>query len=163
MSHTDRSPVNPLVNLFVATVILVIAISVLMVAFGFHGGSGLFPRFIGWIFVLLAGADFLLQMKRFVNLRKKGVITTSHDNPEANANLIKEIKGILWVSVLLVGIYLAGFLITLPVYLFSFMRFSGHRSIQQSAIISVGSTAFVYVLFVLLLDYKLYPGILFGA
>ncbi len=163
MSHTDKPPVNLLVSLLVATLMLVMAISVLVVAFGFHGGSGLFPRFIGWIFVGLAGLEFLLQLKGFMHARKMGVTTMSHENPDAKANLFKEIKGLLWIVALLVGIYLIGFMITLPVYLFSFMRFSGRRSIQQSAIISVGSTAFVYVSFVVLLDYRLYPGILFGA
>jgi hypothetical protein len=163
MSHSDKSPLKPVTGLIVAAVMLLLAVAVLVLAYGFEGGSGLFPRFIGWIFVVLAGSEVLLNLQRMLAAKQKPQIDNIEEPQGARAVLVKEIKGILWVGVLLVGIYLAGILITLPVYLFSFIRFSGKRTIQQSAIIAVCSTAFVYLLFVVLLDYKLYPGILFGA
>ena len=163
MSHSDKSPLSPLIGLIVATLMLVLAAAVLSMAYGFEGGSGLFPRFIGWIFVVLAGSEVILQLKALLAQKQAGFTDNADVRQESRANLIKEMKGLLWLAVLLVGIYLVGIMITLPVYLFSFMRLSGNRSVQQSAIIALCSTAFVYSLFVLLLDYKLYPGIIFGA
>ena len=161
MSHTEKS-INPKAALVVSAVILAIAISVLVTAYGFHGGSGLFPRFVGWIFVGLAGAEFLLQLKLMLRAAKPAE-TDASDKASSRANLIKEVKGVLWMGSFVVGVYLAGFLITIPVYLFTFMRFSGHRSIKESAGLAIGSTAFIWLLFTELLDYKLFPGILFGA
>ena len=163
MSHGDKDMVNPIAGLVVAGLMLLMAVSVLVVAQGFSGGSGLFPRFIGWIFVGLAGAELLLQLKGFLITGKKQPVASNQDDSDAKLKLVKEIKGLLWLVVLLAGVYVAGFMVTLPVYLFTFMRFSGNRSIKESTLISVGSTAFVDLLFVVLLDYKLYPGILLGA
>jgi hypothetical protein len=154
---------SPVTGLIVAALMLLLAVAVLVMAYGFEGGSGLFPRFIGWIFVVLAGSEVLLHLKRLLAARHTTHSVSKDEHLEARTRLIKEMKGLLWVGVLLVGIYLVGIMITLPVYLFSFMRFSGNRTVRESAIISVCSTAFVYLLFVVLLDYKLYPGILFGA
>lgn len=162
MSHADKPAVNPLAALFVAFVILSTAIAVLVTAYGYHGGSGLFPRFIGWIFVGLAGVELLFQVKSVVAGGKRSAVTDA-DKAASRANFIKEVKGVIWIGAFLVGLYFVGFLITIPVYLFSFMRFSGHRSIQQSMALAIGSTAFIYLLFTELLDYKLYAGSLFGA
>ena len=152
-----------MIGLGVAALRLLLASAVLLMAYGFEGGSGLFPRFIGWIFVVLAGSEVILQLKALLAQKSAGLTDDANLRQLSRANLIKEMKGLLWLVVLLIGIYLVGIMITLPVYLFSFMRLSGNRSVQQSAIIAFCSTAFVYLLFVLLLDYKLYPGIFFGA
>lgn len=152
-----------MIGLIVAALMLLLAAAVLSMAYGFEGGSGLFPRFIGWIFVVLAASEFIVQIKALLAQKQAGFSDDADLRQQSRTNLIKEMKGLLWLVVLLIGIYLVGIMITLPLYLFSFMRLSGNRSIQQSAIISICSTLFVYLLFVLLLDYKLYPGIIFGA
>lgn len=162
MSHGDKPVINPLSAVAVALAMLATAIAVLVTAYGFHGGSGLFPRFIGWIFVGLAGGEFLLQLKAFTSARK---VPSAHDPDKtaARARFLKEVNGVLWIAALLAGVYLAGFLIAVPVYQFTFMRFAGRRSLIQSAALAIGSTIFIYLLFTGLLNYKLYPGILFGA
>ena len=65
MSHSDTPTASQLVLLFVAALMLAIAVTVLVMAFDFEGGSGLFPRLIGWIFVGLTSAELILQIQRY--------------------------------------------------------------------------------------------------
>ena len=50
----------------VALLILVMAVSVLISAHGYSGGSGIFPRFIGWVFLTLILLELGLQIKTFI-------------------------------------------------------------------------------------------------
>jgi hypothetical protein len=47
--------------------------------------------------------------------------------------------------------------------MFTFLRLSAGRSFKQCAIMSIAATVFVYVLFIQLLQYRLFQGMLFGA
>ena len=149
-------------GLIVAILILIMAISVLVTAYEYSGGSGIFPRFIGWIFVGLTLTECLIQLKILFSPGNTGTITA--DNPAiAKEKVLKEIKGILWVGIFLVSVYLTGFLVGIPLYIFAFLRLSAGRPLKQCIIMSVAATIFVYILFIELLQYRLYPGLFFGA
>jgi hypothetical protein len=63
----------------------------------------------------------------------------------------------------LIALYLIGFLLGTLVYVFAFLRLSGKRSLISSLLVAAAATGFIYLLFVVLLQYKLYPGLLLGA
>ncbi len=163
MSHSDTPTASQLVLLFVAALMLAIAVTVLVMAFDFEGGSGLFPRLIGWIFVGLTSAELILQIQRYrhslTTLQPAEVSTSSL---EKKALLHKEIIGISWLGAIVLGIYLVGFEVTAPVFLFAFIR-TGGNSLKKTATITFCLSAVLYLLFVVLLGHKLYTGILFGA
>ena len=59
---------NNRTSLAVAILLLIMAIAVLVTAYDFRGGSGIFPRFIGWIFVGLTFTECLIQLKVVLSL-----------------------------------------------------------------------------------------------
>ncbi len=163
MSHSDTPTASQLVLLFVAALMLAIAVTVLVMAFDFEGGSGLFPRLIGWIFVGLTSAELILQIQRYrhsLTTLQSAAVTAS--SPEQKALFHKEVIGMSWLGAIVLGIYLVGFEVTAPVFLFSFIR-TGGNSLKKTAIITFCLSAVLYLLFVVLLGHKLYTGILFGA
>jgi hypothetical protein len=143
----------------VALLILVMAVSVLITAHGYSGGSGIFPRFIGWVFLALISLELVFQIKGFV---KRPASSADHANTAGSdrAIVLKEIQGFLWIGFFLLLLYLGGFLISIPVYMFAFLRFSAKRTMKDCVLMSVGSTLFVYLLFIQLMEYRLYSGIL---
>jgi hypothetical protein len=152
-------------GLIVATLLLIRSILVLVTAYTFSNASGLFPRFIGWIFVGLTSIEFFLQLKM-------QVVKTHGEDRERDAeqrahgekkDILKEIRGFTWLSLLLVLLYLFGFLISVPVYILAFLRIAAERPWKDSIIISASATLFVYLVFVVLLEYRLFAGIVFGA
>jgi hypothetical protein len=64
-----------------------------------------------------------------------------------------------WMVGLTIGIYIVGFMVMVPVYVFSSMYFQGKKSVKKCAYGAVSTTVFVWVMFEFLLKYELYRGI----
>jgi hypothetical protein len=71
-----------------------------------------------------------------------------------------EIVAYSWLLVLLGGLLLFGFLISIPLYVLFYLRFQAQLNWLKSALYGVGTWIFVYLLFVRLFEIRLYPGIL---
>jgi hypothetical protein len=151
---------NNRTSLAVAILLLIMAIAVLVTAYDFRGGSGIFPRFIGWIFVGLTFTECLIQLKVVLS---PSASSAFNESTLVKNKIIKEFQGVFWIVFFLILLYLTGFLIGIPLYIFSFLRLSAKRTYKQSIIMSVTATILVYVLFIQLLQYRLFQGILFGA
>lgn len=143
--------------LIVAVTILLFAIAMLVAAYDFPGGSGVFPRFAGWIFVGLSSVEVFLRGKQW--LADKKIEAGGWVNPM----VIKELIGFAWIGFFLLLIYLAGFLIGIPLYLLVFLRFSAGRSWKECLLLSGGATLSIYLLFIELLEYRLYSGIFMAS
>lgn len=149
-----------LIGLLLATV----AVVVLATAHTYSPSSGLFPKFIGWIFLGLALIEVSVQMKSFFALRRRPAPDAVSDHAAGiGRDVLRELKGFLWLGSLLAVLYLAGFLVAIPLFIFAFLRISGGKSMLECSLVSVLATAIIYLLFVRLLDYRLYSGILLGA
>jgi len=144
-------------GLAIAVFLAVLAGAVLAAAYGYSRSSGLFPIFVGWIFLALVLLEAALQLRLILR-------GGAEERPEfGETGGLADFGGFLWLGLLLVAVYLAGFLIATPVFMFAFLRLSARRPLAQSLLAALSAIAFVYVLFVWLLHYRLYPGALFGA
>lgn len=143
-------------SLIVAVIILLFAIAMLVAAYDFPGGSGVFPRFAGWIFVALSSVEVFLRGKQWLADKKREA------GDWVNPMVIKELTGFAWIGFFLLLIYLAGFLVGIPVYLLVFLRYSAGRSWKECLLLSGGATLAIYLLFIELLEYRLYSGIFMG-
>lgn len=76
------------------------------------------------------------------------------------AELGLELIAYLWLSVLLGGLLLFGFLLSVPAYIALYLRFQARLSWLKSAIYGAGTWLFVYGLFVRLFEIPLYSGLL---
>jgi len=160
-SNTELGKVSNKSAFIVALLLLLMAVSVLYTAYSYSGGSGIFPRFIGWVFVGLVLLEIAVQLKGL--FKPLAPISADSQAPADNVIVLKEIRGFLWIGLFLLVLYLVGFLISIPLYLFAFLRFSANRSLKESLIMSVSSTLFVYVLFIQVMEYRLYSGVLLGG
>lgn len=147
--------------LAVALVLAGVAVVVLATAYTYSRSSGLFPVFTGWIFLVLT----LLEVGVQVNVLRNPVSVSPHstgDIGEASADL-RSYGGFAWLGMFLAAIYLVGFLAAIPVFVFAFVRFSAQQAWLRSALVALLATAFVYCIFVWLLEYRLFSGTLHGG
>lgn len=149
-------------GIFIALLLALIAGAALATAYTYGRASGFFPKFIGWIFISLVLIELLMQLKSFF-VTERNITTDTTQSIDKRSNVLREIKGFLWLGSLLTTLYLVGFLVTTPLYIFSFLRISAGKSIRECSIVTILGTAFVYVVFVLLLEYRLFAGTLFAA
>ncbi len=154
------NPISHRTGLIVALLILIIAVFALVTAYEYRGGSGIFPRFIGWVFVGLTFTECLIQLKSLMASGMNNLFTISFNKPDDK--VLKEIRGILWIGFVLVSLYLGGFLVGIPIYIFAFLRLSSGRSYKHAILLSAGATGFIYLLFIEILQYRLYQGLIFS-
>lgn len=147
---------NDLFELIIALLLLSIAVGMLATAHTYSQSSGFFPKFIGWIFVMLALIEVLRQLMSIFATKEK-------ETKESGDHLMREFTGFLWLAALLATLYVLGFLIATPVFIFSFLRISAGKSLRECLLVSGLGTVFVYVIFVVLLEYRLFAGVLFAA
>lgn len=85
---------------------------------------------------------------------------TTADETETERNGVSYLYILLWVLLLPIALYLIGFYLTIPLYVFTFVYFY-RRQVIQSIIVSAFTTAFVYGLFEYVLTVRTWDGILF--
>ena len=147
---TPNSLARPTV--LISCFMLMLAITLLYLSQGFGRSSGMFPRFIGWVFVVLTAADVVVQLVAWYQRKLP--------EPTETAITIKQLKSMGWLLGLVVALSIFGFLITIPAYIFTFLTWRAGHDKRRSAFIAIGALVFVWVIFVWLLDYELYAGLL---
>jgi hypothetical protein len=73
--------------------------------------------------------------------------------------LSKYLQALGWIVLLVVGVYVLGFYISIPLWMFFYLWKQGHRwwaALLQGA----GGALIVYLVFVLLLEIHFYPGLI---
>ena len=60
------------------------------------------------------------------------------------------------------AIYLLGFLIAIPLYLYASIAYLGGQSARLAAVITVLTSLIIYLVFEVALEYRLFPGVLFA-
>jgi hypothetical protein len=135
-----------------ALILLALAIGGWVIALQWGRSSGMFPRFLGGIFIGLATLELGIHVFKSVFQKAETLIDIEEFR--------KQLWGFGWLGLLLLMIYVLGFMVTVVLYVFLFLRFHGRFSYLLSTGIAIGSVAFVYLIFSHLLEYSLFPGIL---
>jgi hypothetical protein len=73
----------------------------------------------------------------------------------------REYAAILLVAAGVAGVYLLGFLIAIPLYLFASIAFLGQQSMRVATIVALLTSLALYLVFEVVLDYRLFGGVLF--
>lgn len=136
----------------------------LVTAYGYSRSSGLFPIFIGWVFLGLALIELGLRLRDFAR-GDAGLPADPTTGLEAvdTGGVWQDVTGFAWVCLFLLGVYLVGFLVATPLFMLGFLILRARRGPGYAAAAAIAAVAVVYVVFVVLLDYRLYAGLLFGA
>lgn len=74
---------------------------------------------------------------------------------------LKELNITIWIIGLLIIIYILGFMITIPLFIFLFLKFREKENLIISILFSVSSWVVIYIMFILILKAQLYGGIFF--
>ncbi len=147
-----------------ATAVLAFMFYFIFESYAYKPAIRLFPLLIGFTGVVLCIMDILSNtntaLGRIINA-VFGTELTKPDGHEAPRKLMKELAIFAWMSGLVLGIYIFGFLVMTIVFVFLWMWVQGGRPIMASFYTALATFAFNYVLFSVILRYELYVGVLF--
>ena len=143
------------IHIIIPFVVALIMIAVVAIASGYpYLQAKLSILFSGGLVLVLA----LVQLVREMRLAKKPAVKP----PLSKHSATPALYGIesAWMLGFALTIYLLGFIIAIPLYICSYMKLHGARW-PAALITGISMSAFCYIVFVLVLDMKLYPGEIF--
>jgi hypothetical protein len=148
------------------TILVMTFITVLVIiAFGYDRESALLPLLVGGTSLVLGG----LVIASEISPKVQGMFMTNLFQIGATKKDSESIRALnfgltsFWVILLLLLIFIFGFLSSLPVWIFCYIRFQGLRPWSHALITSVSIWLFLYGFFVRIMNLDLFQGILFGG
>ena len=148
------------------TILVMTFITVLVIiAFGYDRESALLPLLVGGISLALGG----LVIASEISPKVQGIFMTNLFQIGTTKKDSESIRALnfgltsFWVILLLLIIFIFGFLSSLPVWVFCYIRFQGRRPWSHALIASVSIWLFLYGFFVRIMNLDLFQGILFGG
>jgi len=144
-------------DLVIAVLLFIIAGVATWTAYSYSRASGLFPIFTGWLFLALTGLEIAVQV------RKPGHSGADIESGSTRRGMLVELGGPIWLGFLLLVVYIAGFLVAIPLFLFLFLYLAAERTVIRSAVFAILATVLIYGVFAGLLEYRLFAGVLFDT
>lgn len=158
---------TPATNYLPALVLWLLTVGYLVTAYGYSVESRVMPLLVAWSMLVLLLLDLMSRTQtRF------GQALTRWLNPAAaqidagapNRGMAKrQIAAVLWLAGFAAALLLIGVLDAVPLYVVASLRLRGHRSYPVCLAAGAGMALVVWLLFAVLLQLNLYPGLLFGG
>lgn len=169
---TKKTGIEEIFSLF----LILIFLTFLVIASSYDPQTRMFPFIIGFpgliLSIILFSSYYIPAVSKRITAIKQKEFFKDYDKEEEKENderkkkelkktLLKELNITIWIIAFLISVYIIGFMITIPLFIFLFLRFREKESLRTSILISLGSWVVIYVLFRLLLRAQLYSGVLF--
>jgi len=123
------------------------------------------PMLIGWSMLILCTLDVIVatetRIGNWVKAFFSGTIVGESAADAVAQPLVKTLVAMAWPIAFVGLVAVFGFVAVIPFYVFLFVVFQGRKSVRLGLIAAACSTAFIYVVFELLLRYEVYRGLLF--
>lgn len=151
-----------------ALVVLAIAVVFLLWTQTVPARAAAMPILVAWLAIVLALIDVVARtdtpvgrtLRRFVSA--ENVIEWKAQGDQ-EAAIGRVLLSVLWVVAYLGGVYLVGFLLMTPAYVFLYMILHGRKSIFAGLVAAVLTTFAIWLVFEIAFKYALYPGVLLGG
>jgi hypothetical protein len=151
-----------------ALVVLMLSIGFLLWARTYPHDAGAVPVLVAWGTIALSLIDIVSQFETPFGQRIRRVLAAQKIvewkmEGDEEAALSRIFLSVAWIIGYLVAIFLVGYIIATPIYVFFYMVLHGRRGVRDSALTAAGTTLAIWAVFVKLFGYPLYEGLLFGA
>jgi hypothetical protein len=157
---------TPVSEYLPAAALFIVTIVYLITAYGYSPIARAVPAGVAWAMLVLVVLDLVSRTRT-----KLGTTLMHWLNPAGEAAkhegdirypALKQLGAVLWVGAFAVLMVLIGILYAVPVYVFGSLFLRGRRSLLLSGVVAAGATLMIWILFDLVLQLELYPGVLFS-
>lgn len=153
-------------TIFTACAILIVG-ALLWLASGYPPRARYIPEIVA-IFALVC-LSIQLVIEIVTGLRQRttplpeGPPAEEAEAVQAGGSVRLELIAYFWLAGMLLGLFLVGFLVSIPLYVLLYLRFQAKIGWLGAFLYGFGTWAFTYFLFVRLFEIRLYYGILFES
>ncbi len=162
--HSDKM----ILNLMPPLIVLAFGVIFLVWSYTYDAKAQHVPVIVGWSLIVLCVLDLIAATGTAPGNAVKTFFTgtiVGEASGEAVAAqpMRKVLVAMAWPVAFVVIVYFVGFLISIPVYVFTFVTLQGQKSVKVAAWSAVAATAFTWIVFSQLMQYEVFPGLLFGG
>ncbi len=124
-----------------------------------------FPLMVSGAGIVLAVLDVIAHTETGVGRWLSLVLSDSahRTGDELIVGVKRELIVMLWIGMATALMVLFGFVAGIPVFVFGYSSLHARRTLRQSAVAAIATVFIIWVGFELLLNYDLYPGLLFAS
>lgn len=169
---------NKKIEIYFTLFLLLIFLIFVILAIGYNPTARVVPLIVGIPGVILCAILLssyyipavdkrinTLKQKTFFEVEvgdeKKQQKNLQKSEEEFKKTSLKELNMVAWIIGFLIGIYILGFIVAIPLFTFLFLKFREKESLRMSILVSAGSWAAIYTMFSLLLKAQLYSGLFY--
>ncbi|GAB6153811.1 hypothetical protein JCM17380_25610 [Desulfosporosinus burensis] len=137
--------------------------AVIIVSLGYSYRARLTPLVIGIPGLLVTVITLVFELRKSMIKQDPSAVDQSAAATEKSKNkekVRKEIIAFSWLTGLFLLIYVVGFIIAIPIYLFLYLKIKSQEKLVFSGLFSLISWGALYGFFGLILHIPLYPGII---
>lgn len=148
-------------------VLWLVALAFIIIGRGYEPQSRMMPILIGRAMLVLAALDLASRART-----RWGRALLDWLNPAAavpdeaapgKATFPAELGYVLWIAIFVAALVWLGAFVATPLFLLASLTLVGRRSLVESVVVTLVVCGFVWILFTLVLQLSLFPGLLFGG
>ena len=148
-------------------VLIAMTVGFVVASYQYPPASRELPLLVGWTTLIMLVIEFVSQGEsRLGRVLQSFLAGKGGDQPSVDikptGTVSREIGAFVWVICVTAAVMLFGFYLTIPVYVAGFLRFRARTSLPVALMAGLGLTGFIYVLFEILMGYRLFYGFVFG-
>jgi tripartite tricarboxylate transporter TctB family protein len=155
---------TPVAEYLPAFGLLILTIIYLVTAYGYPADARAVPAGVAWVMLVLLVLDLLSRTQTKLGAALMHWLNPAGDpekrEHEAHYAALKQIGAVFWVALFVALMLLIGILYAVPVYVFASLFIRGRRPLLLCIAASAGATLMIWILFSLVLQLELYPGVL---
>lgn len=150
-----------------SAVLILLTIGFIATSYQYRETSRELPLLVAWTTLLLLTVEFITQGgSRLGSIFRMYLVGKASNLPgfdkRPTASVSQELGAFAWVFAVLAAVTLFGFYITIPLYVASFLRIRAQTSFKTAIVCAVVLTGIIYLLFEVLMEYRLFHGLVFG-
>lgn len=165
---TGRRPSRAVISLLLVLAMTALVAVMVVEATTFTRSPRLLPLIVGVPTLALLAVQVIRDVRRMVAGDRSGGTASEQEADRYSASEAPEdapptavaspVVGTLWVLLLVLIVWLLGFLVAIPVFIVLFMRFFGRETWRLSFLFAIGTFVVTYLFFVVVIEVQLIPG-----
>lgn len=158
---------TPIKEYLPSLALVAIAVIYLITGYGYSPDARLIPVGVAWMVLALLVLVLIARTKTAFGTALHQWINAGQDNAAAaepaHHPVGAELIAAAWVVAAVLMMFLVGILYAVPIYIFLSIAIRGRRPIWVCAVAAAAAALTVWILFTLILQIELYPGLLFES
>jgi hypothetical protein len=157
---------TPVSEYLPAAALFVVTIVYLITAYSYSPVARAVPAGVAWVMLGLVALDLVSRTRTRLGTTLMHWLNPAGEAAKHEGDIrypaMKQLSAVLWVGAFAVLMVLIGILYAVPVYVFGSLFLRGRRSLLLCTVVAAGATLMIWILFDLVLQLELYPGVLFS-